>query len=372
MRWWAPWFALGAVAAHAATVGVAVAPGVGLEDLERESLRQTLDAALIAQGAATAEVKDIADGCAADPACASAAAQQAGVDVLVVLEVMRVGDDAEATESLVGRDGVVWAQATESTLFATLAHTPLLPAVQAGVQKFVATARPAPPAQAPGDGRAGVGLALRADGALLHARTLGVTIDTPSLRNALTGDGLKGAGGGVLVQVSWMAPLPGSTWNRAVGVEADVGYQALPTQGTIPFSQYQTRDGQTVLVTTNYVYDSIVHVVPVTLGVRSRLPLPALPVRIDLSAGGAGLWGLSVAQARVDGADVAFAVDNAASDIAWGFYLEAGVAWSLGPGELCAGYRYLSAYLDFEHPAQNPGPGDLGGHHLLVGYRFTL
>ena len=363
-------------ATHAATVGVAVSPGVGLEDAERAQLQTRVAAAVAAAGVTTSAVADVDDGCAADAACARGAVERAHVDALVVVEVMRVGDDAEITETLVDESGATLARATASEAFAALTTAPLLPDVKAGVDAFAATSKkaeaPPPPPSPKGDGKTGLGIALRADGALLHARTFGVTIDKAKLDNALTGDGVKGAGGGALLQLSWMIPVAGSTWNRAFGFEADVGYNVTATNGAIPFTQYQTKNGETALVTTTYAYDSVVHVVPVTLGVRSRLPLPELPVRIDLSAGGSGLWGMSIAQASVDDADVAFAVDNTATDMAWGFYGEGGIAWLLGPGELCASYRYLSAYLDFEHPLENPGPGDLGGHHLLVGYRFTL
>lgn len=361
-------------AAHAATVGVAISPGVGLEDAERERLQQQVAAAVEKTGAKATAVAGIEDGCAADAACARAAVEKAHVDALVVVEVIRVGDDAEVTETLVDNTGAALAQANTSRTFATLSSSPLLPDVTAGLDKLAASStKPAAPPPSPrGDGKVGLGIALRADGALLHARTFGVTIDKAKLDNALTGDGLKGAGGGALLQLSWMIPVAGSTWNRAFGFETDVGYNVTATNGTIPFTQYASTNGETALVTTTYTYDSVVHVVPFSLGVRSRLPLPELPVRIDLSAGGTGLWGMSVSQARVDDADVAFAVDNTASDLAWGFYAEGGVAWLLGPGELCVGYRYLSAYLDFEHPLENPGPGDLGGHHLLVGYRFVL
>ena len=361
--------------AHAATVGVAVSPGVGLEDAERAALQKQVADAVAASGVSTSAVGGIEDGCAADAACAKVAVDKAGVDALVVVEVMRVGDDAEVTETLVGKDGATLAHATASEPFAALSAAPLLPDVKAGIDHLATTSpkpAPPPPPAPKGDGKAGLGVALRADGALLHARTFDVTIDKAKLDNALSGDGVKGAGGGALLQLSWMIPVDGSTWNRAFGFEADVGYNVTATNGTIPFTQYQTKDGETSLVTTKYDYDSVIHVVPFSLGVRSRLPLPELPVRIDLSAGGSGLWGMSVAQASVDETSVAFAIDNTSTDMAWGFYAEGGVAWLVGPGELCASYRYMSAYLDFEHPLQNPGPGDLGGHHLLVGYRFTL
>ena len=81
---------------------------------------------------------------------------------------------------------------------------------------------------------------------------------------------------------------------------------------------------------------------------------------------------MSIASASVQGEHVAFATDNTASDVAFGFYLETGIAWQVGPGEVVGAYRYVSSYLDFEHADFNTSPGDLGGHHLLVGYRFTL
>ena len=55
--------------------------------------------------------------------------------------------------------------------------------------------------------------------------------------------------------------------------------------------------------------------VPLSLGLRSRLPLQdlGLPVHIDVSAGGNALWGLSISSASVQGESVAFATDNTAS-----------------------------------------------------------
>jgi hypothetical protein len=365
---------LGAGAARAATVAVAVGAGLGLEEADRAALGTQLGAALQQRGHTAVGAADVADGCAADAACVAAAAAAAHADAVLFVDVLRAGDDAEVTEILARADGTELGRASTGLPWATFSAAPLLAGLDDAVGRLPVAAIEAPPADAPtpaGDGRIGLGIALRGDVALLHARTFGVTIDEASLRNTLTGDGGKGAGGGVLVQLSWMVPMPGSSWNRAFGVEFDVGYNVTATSGTVPFTQYQTSGGTTKLVTTDYDYSSIVHVVPMSLGARMRLPLD-LPVHLDVAAGGAALWGLSIARAAVAGADVDFTTDNSASDVAWGFYVEGDVAWTLGPGELVGGYRYTSAYLDFEHPEQNPGLGDLGGHHLLLGYRFTL
>jgi hypothetical protein len=369
----AAWVVAASGAAEAATVGAAVGPGVGLEEADRAALRERLAAALTERGHEAVAVVDVGEGCAAEAACATGVADQAHADAVVFIDVLRAGDDAEVTEVLAGKDGRELARGTASVPWATLLGAPLLDDVANAVGALPPTkSTEPPPAPTPkGDGRVGLGIAVRGDIALLHARTFGVTIDEASLANTLTGDGGKGAGGGALVQLSWMVPLPGSSWNRRFGVEFDVGYNVTTTNGTIPFTQYASVGGTTKLVTTNYEYSSVLHVVPLSLGARSRLPLE-LPVHLDVAAGAAALWGLSIASAKVSGSDVAFATDNSSSDVAWGFYVEGDVTWELGPGELVGGYRYTSAYLDFEHPEENPGPGDLGGHHLLLGYRFTL
>lgn len=220
-------------------------------------------------------------------------------------------------------------------------------------------------------GGVGVGVALRLDFTVLNGRTLGVKAAPTSVKNALTGEGIKGLGGGVLLQLAWHLPLENSPLDRVLGIELDAGYALSGTNGTVSFQQYETAGGQTRLVTSTYTYSGLLHSVPISLGLRGRLPLQ-LPVHIDVAAGGTGVWGFSSTTSSLDGAGTAFSEDNAASDFAWGYYLEAGVAFSLGVGELTAAYRYSSAFLDFEHPEFNPEAGDLGGHHVVVGYRFLF
>ncbi len=151
--------------------------------------------------------------------------------------------------------------------------------------------------------------------AMLNGRTFGVTIAEPSLRNTLSGEGIKGFGGGLLLQVSWNLPIDGHVLNRAFGVEFDVGYNVTGGNGTVPFTQYETKNGATSLVTTNYDYSGIIHVVPMSLGLHSRLPLAdlGLPVSVDIAGGGNALWGMSIASASVQGERVAFATDNTAA-----------------------------------------------------------
>jgi len=206
---------------------------------------------------------------------------------------------------------------------------------------------------------------------MLNARTFGVSAGAAGVDNALAGEGIKGFGGGVLLQVAWHLPLADSALDRVFGAELDVGYSISGTNGEVELQQYESVEGETRLVTTTYGYEGLLHSVPVSLGLRARLPLD-LPVHIDLAAGGLGVWGTSTTTSTLAGSAVPFSQDNFATDFAWGFYGEGGVACALGVGELTAAYRYQSAYLDFEHPEFNPTLGDLGGHHVVVGYRFLL
>ncbi len=218
---------------------------------------------------------------------------------------------------------------------------------------------------------AGFGLSLRADVGLLNARTLGVSAAAGAISEALTGDGAPGFSGGVLVQVAWHLPLEHSPLDRLFGAELDVGYAMSGTNGEIALQQYESAAGQTRLVTTTYAYEGLLHSVPISLGLRARLPLE-LPLHVDVAAGGLALWGTSTTTSTLAGSAVPFSQDNFATDFAWGFYVEGGIALALGVGELTAAYRYQSAYLDFDHPDFNPSLGDLGGNHVLVGYRFLL
>jgi hypothetical protein len=363
-------------AAQAAPVAVHVAPGIGLDDAERTELAARLGEVLTSLSHTAVAVATLDEGCASQPACGAAAVAAAGAEALVIVEVLKVGDEGEVTETVVDKEGRALSTSTQSVSGSFAGFNPTEQTIAALKPLMTVIAPPpAPPApQAQGDGRLGLGLAVRADVAMQHGRSFGVTADIPAVDNALSGDGIKGFGGGLLLQLSWHLPIDGHWLNRAFGVELDAGYTLTGANGSIPFSQYETQNGGTKLVTTTYDYEGLIHVVPLSLGLRSRLPLQdlGLPVHVDVSAGGNALWGLSVSSASVQGEDVAFAVDNSASDFAFGFYAEGGVALDLGPGELTGAYRYVSSYLDFEHGAFNPSPGDLGGHHLLVGYRFTL
>lgn len=363
-------------AAHAAPVAVYVPPGVGLEAAEREALAGRVAEILGGRQITAVPVATLDDGCASTPACAAAAVGSANAEGLLVVEVLKAGDEAEVTEIVIDKSGAQTSTSNQ-TVTGSLGALNLTDATTAALQGFATAAFETPPPPAPpaeGDGRLGLGLAARADIVMLHGRALGVTAAAPAVDNTLTGDGIKGFGGGLLLQLSWHLPIDGHWLNRAFGVEFDAGYTLTGANGSIPFTQYETEGGQTKLVTTTYDYEGLIHVVPLSLGLRSRLPLQdlGLPVHIDVSAGGNALWGLSVSSASVQGESVAFATDNSASDFAFGFYGEAGVALDAGPGEVTAAYRYVSSYLDFEHAGFNPDPGDLGGHHLLIGYRFTL
>lgn len=223
----------------------------------------------------------------------------------------------------------------------------------------------------------GLGVAPRLDAVLTHGRPFGVSASGGS------GDGSKGFAGGARLQLAYQIPMPRSmtadspalAWlDRLIGIEAEVGYALTATNGTVSFDQWESTSEGPAVVTTTYEYGGLLHQVPLSAGLRGRLPvflfLPGL--YLDASAGFEGVLGISTVEATVEGAPAPFTTGNSASGFAWGFYAEGGVAFGVGPGEVTAAYRYSSAYLDFGHAAFNPSPGDLGGHHLLLGYRFVL
>ena len=350
---------------------------IGLDDAEDAALRAMLEKTAV-DLALTPIMLDapLPNGCTSDPACLEATLTSKDAQVLLSVQALQVAGSLQLTEKVASRQAII-SGTVRDDVADDIANVSIVPATAAALAGFAAPAQ-APSATTPqsppqGDGRLGLGLAIRADLAMQHGRTFGVTVAEPSLANTLSGEGIKGFGGGFLLQLSWHLPIDGHWLNRAFGVEFDVGYSITGETGTVPFTQYETKNGTTSLVTTNYDYAGLIHLVPMSLGLRSRLPLQDLhlPVHIDVALGGNVLWGLSISTATVQGESVNFATDNAASDFAFGFYAEGGVAFDLGPGELVGAYRYVSSYLDFGHRAFNPTPGDVGGHHLLLGYRFT-
>lgn len=226
--------------------------------------------------------------------------------------------------------------------------------------------RLAPASRFGGDG-IGLGLAVRADVLAMNGRPFGVTAGDG------TAGGWKGISGGVSGQVAWHVPIPDTMFDRMFGVELDAGYAVSGTAGEVRFRQHESVGGGFEEVETTYAYGGVLHQIPISLGARARLPMVfPFPLALDASTGFAFVYGISDVTATVQGAAEPFTVSNVAHDASYGFYVEGGAAYALGPGEITGAYRYSSTFLKFGHDEWNALPGDLGGHHFLLGYRFVL
>ncbi len=216
----------------------------------------------------------------------------------------------------------------------------------------------------------GIDLALRLEAFVTQGRTFAVDLAEGRA------DGWHGLNAGVDLELGYAPPLP-EPW-RIFSVVAGLGYTPFIGSGLASYTQYEAGEAGVVPVTTSYRYDWSVHMVPVNLGLRVQLPLelflPALPLGAEVEGGFAG--GLAMASSTLtrEGADAPFASDVADSDFGLGYYLGALVRVPLPPalGSVVAGYRYSAVRLDFHRPDFNATWGDLGGHHIMAGYRLEL
>lgn len=216
----------------------------------------------------------------------------------------------------------------------------------------------------------GLELGLRLDAFVTQGRTFDV--DVAAGQNS----GLHGVNGAVDLELAYAPPLP-APW-RIVAVALGVGYTPFFGTGQASWIAYAPAASGVQQVTSLYRYDWSVHLVPVNLGLRVQPPLEqwfgALPLGVDLEAGFAGGLAFASSSLTMDGADDPFARDVGSSDFGLGYYLGAGVRVPIAAalGSVVAGYRYSAVRLDFHRPDFNATWGDLGGHHLLVGYRLEL
>jgi hypothetical protein len=216
----------------------------------------------------------------------------------------------------------------------------------------------------------GLDLGLRLDAFVTQGRTYDV--DVAAGQNS----GLHGVNGAVDLELAYAPPLP-APW-RIVAVAIGVGYTPYFGTGQASWIAYAPTPSGVGQVTSLYRYDWSVHLVPMNLGLRVQPPLEqwfgALPVGLDLEGGFAGGLAFASSSLTMEGADDPFARDVGSSDFGLGYYLGAGLRVPIAAalGSVVAGYRYSAVRLDFHRPDFNATWGDLGGHHLLVGYRLEL
>ena len=245
-----------------------------------------------------------------------------------------------------------------------VSKTPALAEIQATSPSVEAQA-PAPKAEA-----LGLELSVKLDAFVTQGRTFAV--DVASDNN----DGIHGINWGLELGLGYLLPLP-EPW-RIVALEASVAYTPFIGQGLASYQQWAARDGEIAATETNYVYDWSVHMIPLNAGLRLRLPWETLgvemPVAMEGTAGFASGFAFASSTLTREGAEEAFAEDAKASGFGLGYYVGLGASYPLPPnlGRLVASYRYSSVKLDFDRPDFNATWGDLGGHHLVLGYRFEF
>lgn len=248
------------------------------------------------------------------------------------------------------------------------------PAAAAPTPAPAPTATPAPvpaaTAAAPVVTGVGLGIALKLDAYVTQGRTFGVDLASGK------SDGWHGLNVEPSLELSYWLPLP-AEW-RLVGLSVDAGYTPFLGTGYNSLRQYGSSGGATGLSTTRYRYDWAIHLIPLDVGLKLRLPLErlglALPLRVELEGGFASGVAFASSTLTIDGTTAPFSKDAGNSDIGLGYYAGAGVAVAMPPGfgSIVGGYRYSAVRLDFHRPDFNATWGDLGGHHLVVGYRFEL
>lgn len=222
----------------------------------------------------------------------------------------------------------------------------------------------------PASERLGLDLSVKLDAFITQGRTFAVDV------SADNSDGIHGLNWALELGAAYLLPLP-QPW-RLVSLQAFFGYTPFIGQGLASYTQWQSVDGSVVATEQSYRYDWSIHMIPINAGLRIALPLQAmdisLPIDIETEFGFAGGLAWAASTLTLEGADTAFAENARSFGFGLGYYLGAGVSYPLPPelGCLVASYRYSAVKLDFDHPDFNATWGDLGGHHVLVGYRFKF
>ena len=113
-----------------------------------------------------------------------------------------------------------------------------------------------------------------------------------------------------------------------------------------------------------YDYSWVIDSVPINIGMAVEIDKPLK--WLVMIAGG----GFSLVWARSTG-DL-FEGNTFAEDLAYGYYLHAGVEFRFLPyGGVTVEYRHSGFFLDFNYPELNEKVGDIGGAMVLVGYKYT-
>lgn len=216
----------------------------------------------------------------------------------------------------------------------------------------------------------GLGVALQLDAFVTQGRTFQVDVSEGK------SDGVHGINYAPSLELSYCPPIP-EPW-RILSVVSSVGYTPFFGSGLASYQQYESNNGSFEQVTSVYQYDWSVHVIPVDIGLRLVLPLDLvdleLPLRIEGEAGFSGGFAFASSKLTRDNQSEPFSQDVGDSDFGLGYHLGVGVAWplSMAFGSVVASYRYSAVRLDFHRPDFNATWGDLGGHHLVLGYRLEL
>lgn len=216
----------------------------------------------------------------------------------------------------------------------------------------------------------GLELGLRLDAFVTQGRTFAV--DVASDQN----EGIHGINYAFDFELAYAPPLP-AEW-RLVSIAVGIGYTPFFGTGYASFAQYAASGDSYQLLEQRYRYDWSVHLIPINAGLRLGLPLARLgldlPIRAEIEAGFAGGFAFASSTLTVDGADAPFAKAVGSSDFGLGYYAGALINCPIpaGLGSVTGGYRYSAVRLDFHRPDFNATWGDLGGHHVMVGYRFEL
>ena len=113
-----------------------------------------------------------------------------------------------------------------------------------------------------------------------------------------------------------------------------------------------------------YDYSWVIDSVPVNIGAAIEIDKP-LKWFVIIAGGG-----FSLVWARSNG-DM-FGGNTFAEDIAYGYYVHAGIEFRFLPyGGVTVEYRHSGFFLDFNYPELNEKVGDIGGMMVLVGYKYT-
>lgn len=143
-------------------------------------------------------------------------------------------------------------------------------------------------------------------------------------------------------------------WNPHLSFGVEAGYYSLKGKGS-------SIDPQAGL----YDYSWRVDTVPVFIGLALDYPIIS-PVFFFT-----GEAGFAMVFAWSEGSS--FGGNSSSEDIAYGWYAGLGADVRFGVfGGITFEARYTGMLLDFEYPAFNDKPGDLGGLSFLLGYKYIF